>query len=86
MNIKKVFLSIIRKCPFIKNQVCFNHFVFDKGIAIRGLTLSLKGQGRTIDAYWVEREAKTALLFSTVDLDMILPFPAKLGQKVEGGR
>jgi tetratricopeptide (TPR) repeat protein len=48
------------------------------GRLLFGLYLSLKGQGRIMDAYWVEREAKTALRFSSVKLEEILPIPEKL--------
>lgn len=50
------------------------------GRLLFGLTLSLKGQNRTMDAYWVEREAKTALRFATVKLEEIVPLPKDRGQ------
>ncbi len=40
------------------------------GRTLFGLSLSLKGQGRTMDAYWIEREMTTALKHASVSLHL----------------
>lgn len=40
------------------------------GRTLFGLALSLKGQGRVMDAYWVEREMTAALKHATAPLDL----------------
>lgn len=65
--------AYLKQGNFEQAEAAFNNVLLElqrNGRTLYGLTLSLKGQNRPIDAYWVQREANAALKNATVRLDL----------------
>lgn len=65
--------AYLKQQKYVEAEEAFKNTLYSlqrNGRSLFGLSLSLKGQGRTWDAYWVEREMTAALKNSSYKLQL----------------